>query len=684
MKLHFVEMAGFRGIRDPLRLEFSDSCTVISGRNGVGKSTVCDAIEFAISGEIRKYRVEKAAQESFGDYVWWRGGVSPEQHFVKVGLVDEDQKQFEFIRSREDGLNVDIEELIRLLCSQSGAPLEPLAQICKTSIVRDEWIAAQSLDLKETERFELVSAALGELETSDYGEKASRVLRAAEGEYSIAESVYQEVRADLSSALETLSAERSRAIEVGSISSALASIARLIPELPEGIPAAIAAATKFLDDARQRIHALEEAAREARRIVDESRRLRSAELLQKRESLAKEIDQLRAAQNDCDSRISEAKTALDSAEKANELAAALSRLVEGGETAGLHEGRCPLCTAERSDEEFQAGLALARSRAGDLGSTFRAAQDRFDQLQSERQSLSRQSALLRTQQIEIASVVKNLEDRTTRHIEFLSQIGLEKTDPLEPDAIERARHAKRNEMIEVERHVATLQQSHAAARISDLEVLVEDLRKKAAAASRESDKRKKAVSVAKEFDRTVKRTRGEIVDERLAAIKPLLMELYQRLRPHSDWRSIDYGIRGEVRRFLTLRVGDNLNPQFVFSSGQRRVAGLAFLLSVHLARPWSRLNTLILDDPVQHIDDFRALHIVELLAALRKDGHQIVCTVEDPSLGDLLTRRLAGTPASPGLRYDLRRNRVGVASATRRQIAPVPVNVVDFAAPRAD
>src|SRR3546814_16986181 len=82
-----------------------------------------------------------------------------------------------------------------------------------------------------------------------------------------------------------------------------------------------------------------------------------------------------------------------------------------------------------------------------------------------------------------------------------------------------------------------------------------------------------------------------------------MSELYRRLRPHPIWRDIEYSIRGDVRRFLKLKVGDELNPQFLFSSGQRRATGLAFLLSVTLSLAWSRWRTIMLDDPVQHVDD---------------------------------------------------------------------------------
>jgi hypothetical protein len=119
-----------------------------------------------------------------------------------------------------------------------------------------------------------------------------------------------------------------------------------------------------------------------------------------------------------------------------------------------------------------------------------------------------------------------------------------------------------------------------------------------------------------------------------------MSELYRRLRPHPVWSDIEYSIRGDVRRFMKLQVGNDLNPQFLFSSGQRRATGLAFLLSVNLSLAWSRWRTILLDDPVQHVDDFRSVHLAELLAQLVVEGRQIVCAVEDAALADLLARRL--------------------------------------------
>jgi hypothetical protein len=53
-------------------------------------------------------------------------------------------------------------------------------------------------------------------------------------------------------------------------------------------------------------------------------------------------------------------------------------------------------------------------------------------------------------------------------------------------------------------------------------------------------------------------------------------------------QDIAYPIHGDVRRALSLQVGNGINPQFLFSSGQRRATGLAFLLSITLSLAWSR------------------------------------------------------------------------------------------------
>ena len=44
MRLAYVDLCGFRGYRQAVRLDFAEAFTIIDGRNGVGKSTIFDAV----------------------------------------------------------------------------------------------------------------------------------------------------------------------------------------------------------------------------------------------------------------------------------------------------------------------------------------------------------------------------------------------------------------------------------------------------------------------------------------------------------------------------------------------------------------------------------------------------------------------------------------------------------------
>jgi hypothetical protein len=167
-----------------------------------------------------------------------------------------------------------------------------------------------------------------------------------------------------------------------------------------------------------------------------------------------------------------------------------------------------------------------------------------------------------------------------------------------------------------------------------------------------------------------RRAAGETLDRRLEQALPLITELYQRLRPHPFWATIGYKLRGDVRKFLRLQVGDELNPQFLFSSGQRRATGLAFLLAVNLSLAWSRWRTILLDDPVQHVDDFRSIHLAEVMAQLTASGRQIVCAVEDAALADLLCRRLPAPAGARGRRVTLGPDADGALAKHRDELLP--------------
>ena len=54
MKIEYVELCGFRGFREKTRIDIPTGFAVISGQNGVGKSTIFDAIRICPHGHADK------------------------------------------------------------------------------------------------------------------------------------------------------------------------------------------------------------------------------------------------------------------------------------------------------------------------------------------------------------------------------------------------------------------------------------------------------------------------------------------------------------------------------------------------------------------------------------------------------------------------------------------------------
>ena len=676
MRLDYVEVCGFRGFREKVRVDFGAGFTVITGRNGVGKSTLCDAVEFAILGEIEKYTVVSAAKETVRDYIWWRGDGSPTGHYVTASFVDRDDKSFTITRTRDGGANKSPAEIEAQLC-RGAVPDEPLKQLCKTSVIRDEWIASLSLDLSETQRFDLVRAALGSVEGADLAAKAKAVVSLAEAACGRVEESYQQARSVLQGGLVQLSEANEAANRRSDISAAMTVLDRVTPPTAGELAQRIDLAERTLPNRRRRLEGLGLAAFDGHEVIAHQQAFASPDEIARRERAKAALDSARSSFHRLKAELELAQRAYDVEATANEVAASLAILVEHGEKLGLHDDHCPLCAATRTDGEFAAGIQSARARIDQLAGGVNIARENLARAREAASQAEQQVAEAQAVWDAIEQQLRTLRAREEAHIEIFERYGLNPANAANPDALDREALDEREQLVELERALNALEASRAVDALTSVDARVSVLRRQADAAADELARAQGAVASAKSLEKSVRRSAAEIVDERLAGISPLLNEIYQRLRPHANWRSIDYSIRGDVRRFLSLKVGKDLNPQFVFSSGQRRAAGLAFLLSIHLARPWSRWETLVLDDPVQHIDDFRALQLVEVLASFRQAGRQVVVAVEDEALADLLCRRMLSTPEQRGRRCTIDFNERGAADVTARlEIPPMAPGIL--------
>ncbi len=679
MRLLYVHIEGFRGFKDATRFDFPAGFAVLTGRNGAGKSTVLDAVDYVLTGTINKYAVKGAKGGGLDSHIWWVGEGTPAAQYVEVGFVAPDGSEVRINRSRDRGLQFPLDEIGRQLC------LGPMAEgtwpetLMQTTLIRDETLAGLSLDLPEQARFESVRAAIGGLTGPDHSGRTAELTKAANAAKVAQEAKQADVQAELGRALSALTEARSISGRQADVSEAEQIIMRLVPDLDATAGERSERLRRRVATRKQSAPALMDAIVKSEAAAAEENYFSSDPGLAEALALASQVKAFEQSLTQAAEELATAELVAAAEREADVFATHMIAILDHGEEIGLVDGHCPLCDAVRSDREFATAIASARSRLSTRGVAAARSADRLAKAQLAKRQAEQQLQAAKQSMAEFdARRSRATQELSSLHSVF-ERYGLQ-ADPLNPEAARQLVLKRQEETAQLEHALFILEASGAHDRVTALESRIAQLRTSVEEESLRVTTAERAAEAAKQIDSAAKSVANQLLTEQFDTVMPLLKELYQRLRPHTDWREIETDFGGKVRASLNFTVGDGRNPQFLFSSGQRRAAGLAFLLAIHVSRPWCQLRTLLLDDPVQHIDDYRALNLVEVLSAIRRMGRQIIVAVEDPALADLLCRRLRSIAGETGRRFDLSSGPNGAAMIeSQTEVLPLPREILRLA-----
>jgi len=671
MKLEFVEIAGFRGFRELVSFDFPPSYSVLTGRNGSGKSTILDAVEFAITGTISKFQVTEARGGGLEAHIWWVRKPPAAEHYVRVGFINGAGERFIINRSRARGCDIEPGVIMQHFTNKAVDDVSFLETLIKTTLIRDEQIAAFSLDLPEQARFAAVRAAIGVLVGPDYSDRTKAILEAANAAKNRQAERVNRAQTELGRLLGELTEARSLAERSSSVSDALQAIDSIKPSLPIQLSDRIEALRKLIADRQVVLREIEQACGIAEELLPEIDYFES-EAGQRDVQNAREAEASTLKNNVSAAKALAATLTSQKAEKqTDEYVTHLEALSEHGSALGLQAGHCPLCDAVRSVEEFNDALASVRAKLAEQGkklATFR------DEIELARDAVIAASELHKTAQATNQALENRrlFVEKNLQQVQAIYAHHQFEASAKDPGSAKVMLLTEQERLIRFERALSILENSNAIERVTSLEDRIARLREVGDQEAAQVAVIEKAVDSARQIQEAAKLIHNQILTEQFDTVMPLLKELYRRLRPHTDWTEIESDFGGKVRASLNFTV-EGHNPQFLFSSGQRRAAGLAFLLAMHLSRPWCTWQSLLLDDPVQHIDDYRALNLVEVLSAIRRTDRQVIIAVEDPSLADVLCRRLGSTRQEIGRQFELQISNTGSAEiASQRDIYPMP------------
>ena len=414
-------------------------------------------------------------------------------------------------------------------------------------------------------------------------------------------------------------------------------------------------------------------------------------------SSTSEIEEIQDQIEQAEAQKEELEAALDDFKKQQPDSTNLAELHRIGEEIGLtEEGECPLCGESHTPNEFEARLRRLRNAVDEIVVQIDDLNDQIDEKTKQLNTLRGQKEDLENEreelQDEISSLISQLNSVHERVEDVLKAEGpvegLNEKPPtssqdiqqeipdLDSGKMEHEINERRQLRTQLDEKVSDVEASLALEKTESLQSGLEEERQKREETKKELRHTRERAEQANKVRKRIESEEGQVHKDRIDKLAPLLTELYSRLRPHVDWKNLETKVRGNIQLYLRFDVDDK-NPSLFFSSGQRRAVGLAFLLAVHLGCTWSRLNTLVLDDPVQHIDDFRALQLTEVLSTIRRSGRQMIVTVEDEALARLLRRRLRSSEAEEGqhvqMAYD---SRSGARIDEQTVIRPMPKRVL--------
>jgi DNA repair exonuclease SbcCD ATPase subunit len=663
MKIERILISGFRGFRDRVDVRLAPGFTVIDGRNGVGKSTLFDAIEYSLTGNISKYNDMKADGESVKDYVWWKGdGPSPSERFVEVTFND-GEKAITIRRTPiEDPPGHILAQLEAGMVNAAIAPNTPLFQLCAASIIRDESIASLSLELTETQRYAKLRQAIGASDADNWAKRGATLVQLARKRSEQAKSEVSAANAAVAEASRRIDEARASLAPEAAISEASQMLGALLQSSANAPDQLLSPGREFVAQRERRLRAIQE-------ILDGwDGYLRDAKMVSESEAA---IEAARAA-------VIAAQTERDLFSTPDVavpgptagLVSQLHELLSLGSRIGVVEHSCPLCATSHDHQSFADGLAKTAQMIERL--------DReASQIAAEATRRKEAIALADRRRSDAVQVLHSLTSQVEQQRQSLEarRLGIEKLgfpSDVGRDVVEQARDQIIEEL-EQARHSLRILSTLAQNQLLETGAAqLNEARSRLARAQERAGRARRVESIANTLHDAARRAGSETLDLRLERMLPLMAELYSRLRPHPVWQDIEYSIRGDLRRFLSLQVGDGLNPQFLFSSGQRRATGLAFLLSINLSLAWSRWRSILLDDPVQHVDDFRTVNLAEVLAQLVAEGRQVIVSVEDAALAELLTRRMPVAHAGQATRITLGLGPEG-CSTIIAQSDPIPM-----------
>ena len=669
MKVKRVSVSGFRSFVSPVEFDLDASVVVLSGPNGTGKTSLVDAIMWGLFGRIpRLAKRQEAVISTYSD----DGTARVELH---VDWPDEGQfiiqRGFDGERTTISVRNDDRawtkqaaeEKLLDLLCSPKSAS-DAVERFTRSAYLQQD-VVRQFLDGSDEERFEAVADLVGSGRTVELqkalesGRNAwSRATTQRAKELESAENEFSDLLEQISRLPD--SPPQSDLIQdkwkkwVSHCTKLLDREVNVNGEVPGGREAIIEELGKDLRSERksldQDIRSVVECIQGIGEIDEQATR-NIEEFQKEREKKKAALTALQTEYDDLREIARTERSKIRELQDENDQLAAMAKLA----LDHLNEV-CPVCEQEIDPDQVRERLQTLINKSSERLSIveppeLNTKRDEIEKLSSEIDKIEKdlQQAKMTENRNEswrgiIAAQIKalglNIEGEPTDQ-DLLKQLIAEQ------DILTERRHIFLDLVEDGQELSADVARLAEYSRRKELESALEEAKIKRERLLIEHSRYEKTYDEATRVIDAIRSAAIEIQAAKIEQIQPILNRIYHRIDPHPAFTSVQLmtsPYRGKGRTKVLVRDAqtkliDSQEPTAIFSSSQLNALAVAVFLAFNLGDKDYPIQTAILDDPLQSLDDVNLLGLVDVLRRMKKK-RQLIITTHDHRFARLLSRKL--------------------------------------------
>jgi DNA repair exonuclease SbcCD ATPase subunit len=682
MRLTSLTVSGFCGIAAELTIDLNASVVILAGRNGLGKTTVCDAIVWALTGVHPRGADPQNLYTSTPATVSLSGVADDGAWTItRIARSTADEVVLHQQGSSIQGVAAQA-WLDRSLFPHQDASESVAALLSDSVYLQQETLRAFLSGRSDDERFAALARMVGARRLSQFvsdfdseRRQWSKAIKAREADVSAEGSMVQSLRSEVA-AMEAELREAALTSDGASWDSWVTEVIRLTDaETPASISEKSIALltsslsrvqTKLLNDLSQ----LDIFGKEL--IVSQSRDQEEGHWRHRVDRARLRVDLANTAYERAEAAVVRAEAvAVEARAQVRAMEFQQRRMAQLAELAlELLGSNCPVCEQDIDATAVATHLHRVLALEGDPETGATASLAVALNATSEAIGVrERCHAELQAARMELESTQQELQQEAVRQQareRILKELDLSQDADMEDQILKRrsevqglldevyglrAASTEFTEQLQYEAMRKRLDASHL-----QLEELASDLEERQESLNRDLEAGRIATEIAKEL----KRASDDLVSLRLDEIQPLLDHLYAAVDPHPTFRSLRLATRvhyGHPR--LDPIIADEgagievKNPSLTLSTSQSNALAVVIFLAFSLGLSPSALDTLLLDDPLQNLDDIHLLGLVDVLRNVRS-RRQLLVTTHDRAFARLLARKLrVSSPGDAVLVHDI-------------------------------